>query len=133
MHLTAVALCKEVLFDKFTNTFSFIHIIERVRPAQYPFALGGISLGMILDVQRQVQSLAIGIACNQAGQPPTIVANFAISNVELGPQKIHARISEIMLSGPGRHECSIFVNDGSGQRLLAILPIYADQPQQAGG
>lgn len=130
MHLTAVALCKEVLFDKFTNTFSFIHIIERVRPAQYPFILGGVSLGMILDVQQPVHSLAIGIACNRAGQPAAIVANFALSNVELGPQKIHAKISEIILAGPGRHECSILVNDGSGQRLLAILPIYADDIQQ---
>lgn len=133
MHLIAVALCKEVLFDKFSNTFSFIHILERVRPAQYPFALGGISLGMILDLQQPIHSLAIGIACNQAGQPAVIIANFAIANVEPGPQKIHAKINEITLTSPGRHECSVFVNDGSGQRLLAILPIYADPPHQAGG
>lgn len=126
MQLAAIALCKEVLFDKFSNTFSFIHVLERVRPAQYPFVLSGISLGMILELDRPVRSLAIAIACNQAGQAAAIIANFNIANIEPGPQKIHARLNDMIIAAPGKYECSVFCNDGNGQRLLATLPVYAE-------
>lgn len=128
MQLTAIALCKEVLFDKFSNTFSFIHVVERVRPAQYPFALTGLSLGMIFDIAQPVPLMALQVLCGLTGGTPAQVAVFQLANLETGPQKIHARLSEILLTAPGRHECSIFLNDGRAQRLLAVLPIYAEEP-----
>ncbi|GEM_PF-2783920 len=133
MKVVTCALCKEVLFDKFTNTFSFIHILEQVRPRQYPFILSDVSIGLLMEFEAPTSSLSLQVSCLGAGSPGARVAGFGLRNLEAGIQKLHLRLHEITLVKPGRYDFQITAHDGMHQGLVASLPLLAVGPMPSEG
>lgn len=125
MKVVSCALCKEVLFDKFTNTFSFIHIVEQVRPRQYPFVLSDISIGLIMELEAPADAVSLQVSCVPIGSSGVKVAGFGLRGLGKGIHKLHLRLNEITLVKPGRYDFLIVGNNGLHEEALASLPLVA--------
>lgn len=128
MRINACALCKEVLFDKFSNTFSFIHVVECVRPTQYPFSVSGLSLGLILACRKEIPALSLWVGCAPEGENAAQLVRLQLRQLEVGLNKVHVKLGELPLAKPGWHDCTLIMDDGQGQRLAATMTLFAEEP-----
>jgi hypothetical protein len=126
--INAFALCKEIIFDKFSNTFSFIHVLESIRPALYPFCVNALNLGLILDCRKSVEALSLSVACGPQGGIAHQLVRLQLRQLDVGLNKVHVKLGELPLVQPGWYDCTVIMDDGQGQRLGATISLFAEKP-----